>query len=273
MTPSEVGAGVLVVVGVVGVLCLLGAVVFQAGWTRGRQGLWPVFWLGALTFAVTQLVIRIPMVTVVLPKLPEWQALLRQGMLAALVLGFVTAVLAETGRLLVMSSIMRPQRHSHRGGVSFGLGYGGAEAAIGVGLNLIWVLLLGIMVRAGQWEGITAGLAPEAAAAVQGQLSGVTVVGVLAGGLERVFLIAFQVALSVWVLLGVVRDTPAKAWGTAVLIHGTVNFVAGAALTVWAWPVLAVQVLLGVVAVAAVLWVVRAQRKFLALTPVPQPTR
>lgn len=211
---------------------------------------------------MSQLLTRIPLITGVLPALPEWRALLGNALLAAAVLSVSAALFEETGRLLVMSTVMRRARRSHADGVSFGLGHGGLEAFVLVGLGLASVLALGIAVRAGQWDALTAGMSDEGIAALRTQLGAVSASAAVTGALERVFAVALHVGLSVLVLLGVVRGRPLIAWAAAMAVHGVVNFVAVVALTVWGWPALAVEGLLFLVAVAAVVWVVRARRAF-----------
>ncbi|WP_432557825.1 YhfC family glutamic-type intramembrane protease [Granulicoccus sp. GXG6511] len=262
MLPSDVSGSGLIAVGLVALLCLLGPLLVQIFWARGRRWLWAGFGLGVLTFTVTQLLIRIPLITVVLPVLPEWQALLSHAVWAALVLSFSAAVFEETGRLLVLTLFFRTRRRTQADGVAFGLGHGGIEAFVLVGLSLVGVLVMGILVKAGQWGSLTATMPPEAAAALQSQLGAVTVLAATAGGLERVAAVALHVGLSVLVLLGVERGRPVAAWLLAMLIHGVANFVAVVALTVWGWPVLAVEALLLVVAAIAIAWVVRIRPAF-----------
>lgn len=267
MQPSDVSLPGLLTVGVVALVCLAGPLVVQARWARGRRWLWGAFGLGVLTFAVTQLLTRIPLLTAVLPALPEWRALLGNAVLSAVILSVSAALFEETGRLVVMSAFLRRERRTHADGVSFGLGHGGLEAFVLVGLSLAGVLVLGIAVRAGQWDALTAAMPPEAVAALGDQLAALTVLAPVAGALERVFAVALHVGLSVLILLGVVRGRPVVAWILALTVHAVVNLMAVLALTVWRWPVLAVEGLLLVVAVAAVVWVVRARAAFPAGSP------
>ncbi|MDO5683541.1 MAG: YhfC family glutamic-type intramembrane protease [Propionibacteriaceae bacterium] len=262
MQPTDVSTGALVVVGVVALLCLIGPVLVQARWARGRHWLWTSFGLGILTFAVTQLLTRIPLITSVLPVLPEWRALLSHAVLAALVLGFSAALFEETGRLIVMSTVLKRHRRTHADGVAFGLGHGGLEAFVLVGLSLAGVLVLGIMVKMGRWGALAATMPPDAAAALATQLGGVSVLGAVAGGLERFSAIALHIALSVLVLLGIVRGKAGAAWLLAMVIHGGVNFIAVVALSVLGWPVLAVEGLLLGVAAISIAWVIRSRTRF-----------
>ena len=262
MQPTDVSTASLVAVGVVALFCLLGAVTVQIVWARRRRWLWISFGLGVFTFTVTQLLTRIPLVTAVLPALPEWRALLSNAWVAAIVLSFSAALSEETGRLIVMSTLLRRNRRTHADGVAFGLGHGGWEAFVLIGLSMVSVLVLGVMAKTGQWETLTATMPGEAAEALRVQLSELTVPAVVAGGLERVSAIALHIGLSVLVLLGVVRGRPGRAWLVALLVHGVVNLIATVALTIWGWPLFAIEGMLLVVGALSIAWVLRARSAF-----------
>ena len=109
------------------------------------QEVWTAAFFGAIGFVVTQLLIRIPILSTVyvvqfLSSLPP---LFRYFALA------LTAGLFETtGRLLVFL-IPLNRRSSYEDGLSAGIGHGWVEAAILVGLNNIFNLLTLILYQAG----------------------------------------------------------------------------------------------------------------------------
>ena len=260
MTP-QISIAVLLALGVVGLACLLGPLIVQFVWARHRPWLWASFAYGALTFAVSQLLTRIPLITNVLPVLPEWQAILANAVLSAVILGFSAGLFEETGRLIVMGTFFR-KRRTHADGVSFGLGHGGLEAGALVGLGMLSLAVLGLVVRSGGWANLAAGMPPEAAAGLAGQLGGLTVGGALLGGVERVAAMVLHVALSLLVLLGITRGRGVLAWLLAILVHGTVNTAAVLALTVAGLPAAAVEAGLTVVAVGLLVWIVRIRGLF-----------
>lgn len=159
MTP-QISIAVLLALGVVGLACLLGPLIVQFVWARHRPWLWASFAYGALTFAVSQLLTRIPLITNVLPVLPEWQAILANAVLSAVILGFSAGLFEETGRLIVMGTFFR-KRRTHADGVSFGLGHGGLEAGALVGLGMLSLAVLGLVVRSGGWANLAAGMPPR----------------------------------------------------------------------------------------------------------------
>lgn len=260
MTP-QISTAALLALGFVGLLCILGPLVVQFVWARRRPWLWAAFALGALTFAVSQLLTRIPLITSVLPVLPEWQAILANAVLSAVILGFSAGLFEETGRLIVMGTFFK-NRRTHADGVSFGLGHGGLEAGALVGLGMLSLAVLGLVVRSGGWENIAGGLPPEAAAGLAQQLEGLTVSGALLGGVERVAALILHIALSLLILLGVTRGRGVAAWLLATLIHGTVNTGAVLALTVAGLPTAAVEAGLTVVAVGLLIWIIRVRGLF-----------
>lgn len=257
----QVSPGALVALGLVGLACLLGPLAVQFFRARGRPWLWASFAFGVLTFAVSQLFTRIPLVTGLLPVLPEWQAVLANAVLSAVILGFSAGLFEETGRLIVMGMFFK-NRRTHADGVSFGLGHGGLEAAVLVGLGMLSMAVLGLIVQSGGWDSIVAGAPPQAVEALRQQLGRLTAVGALLGGVERVTAVILHIALSLLILLGISRGRGVLAWLVAIVVHGGVNTAAVLALTVAGLPAVAVEAGLVVVAIGLLVWIVWIRRAF-----------
>ena len=139
--------------------------------------IWKPILFGALTFTVFQVLIRIPLLSLVLPN-QEWFVRLSsaQPVLYALFLGVTAALFEEGGRLLVMLLIMKKQR-SASDGIAFGIGHGGIEAILLVGISSIVLLFT------------PTELASSAAIA--------------ASGVERLSTLAIQIGFSVMVMKSV----------------------------------------------------------------------
>ncbi|MGC3953656.1 MAG: YhfC family glutamic-type intramembrane protease [Propionicimonas sp.] len=236
------------------------------GWLASRRnpaggrrwpGIWRAFWAGALAFITSQLLIRIPLMSLVVPGLdPHLSGFLLSGPVAS----YSAGLFEETGRLVLMLLAMKAF-HRWIDGVGFGFGHGGIEAIVLVGLTMASNLALAVMINAGQWPAIAASLPPEAANQVFDALTGSAPPTFLLAGVERLSAISLHVACSVVVLAGVVHRRKALAWLVAVVLHGSFNLVAILGVAA-GWPALLVETALA--AIAVVLWfgILRARRWF-----------
>lgn len=139
---------------------------------------WQAVLAGCLTFIVFQLCIRISVIQVVLPK-TSWYTLLSvtNPIFYALFLGVTAGLAEELGRYIVMKLFMK-KNHSFVSAIAFGIGHGGIEAILLVGINGLLSLFIST-------TGVTAGY-------------------VLASGVERIFAMTIHIACSIIVMKGVI---------------------------------------------------------------------
>ncbi|MEA4893885.1 MAG: YhfC family glutamic-type intramembrane protease [Oscillospiraceae bacterium] len=105
-----------------------------------RKGIWKPILFGALTFIVFQVLTRIPLIQLVLPY-QAWYITLAntQPIICALFLGGTAALFEEGGRYLVMALFLKKNR-STSDGIAFGVGHGGIEAVLLVGIGAVIML-------------------------------------------------------------------------------------------------------------------------------------
>ncbi len=226
------------------------------------------FAAGMLAFAGSQVLTRIPLMAWLSTQSAPWA----QWLVSAPVASFSAGLFEETGRLLVMLWLLR-RFHRWIDGVSFGLGHGGLEAILLIGLTQLSNLGLALMINSGQ----TAALDQLPAASRERVVTALTQTAPLdfyLAGVERIAAIGLHVGLSVLVLWGIVAGRRALAWAVAVAIHGVCNLAAvllarsglpGAAL-------LAEGALLVLVAAFWALFVWRS-RPWFPVAPEPPPAR
>ncbi len=105
-----------------------------------RKGIWKPILFGTLTFVVFQVLTRIPLLQLVLPNQPWFITLANtQPILYGLFLGSTAALFEEGGRYVVMSLFLKKHK-SPSDGIAFGVGHGGIEAILLVGISAIMVL-------------------------------------------------------------------------------------------------------------------------------------
>jgi uncharacterized membrane protein YhfC len=176
---------------------------------KRKKYLVPVL-LGVLTFSVFQVLTRIPALS--LMGQTAWYTMftMKHPMLNALFLGATAGLFEEGGRWIVMRLFMSKRRRVSDG-IAFGIGHGGLEAVLLVGINAAAILII--------YGGSTA--------------PGMT----FAGGVERIFTLVLHVGWSVMVLKSVTQKKPlwlllAFATHTAVDYAAVMFGVTGASILV-----------------------------------------
>ena len=109
--------------------------------SREKRILKPIL-LGAATFFVFQILIRIPLIQIVLPNIPWYLKLgSTQPFMYALFLGITAALVEELGRYIVMIVCLKKDI-CVLDGIGFGIGHGGIEAILLVGVNALITIIL-----------------------------------------------------------------------------------------------------------------------------------
>ena len=97
-----------------------------------KKGIWKAFFSGALAFIVSQLLIRIPILQLLVPRYAWYGALQLYPWLYGLFLGLTAGLAEETARLAAIRLFLKEQTGKEYG-LAFGLGHGGIEAMLLVG--------------------------------------------------------------------------------------------------------------------------------------------
>lgn len=172
------------------------------------MGEWRLFFIGALAFFISQICIRIPILTLVLPQFPWFQVLSFQPWAYGLFLGGTAALFEEGARWIAMALMERRRgRRSNmeteglaclKDGVVFGLGHGGIEAMLLVGLNAVVLLVMAV-------TGLQS-LPADAGSA-------------FAAGAERIFTLTFHIGASVIMMYGVRMGKAGRCFLLAFILH------------------------------------------------------
>lgn len=249
------------------VIVLLGPVLW--GWYVQRKtgASWKVWMWGALTFFVSQIVLRTPLLlglTLLLQQLNlDWSA--DQSFWFNLVFLTLTAALFEEGGRWLMMRWRHKDILQWRDGVMFGAGHGGIEAMLLVGFASINNVVLLSMV-----DTILASVPAEQLSLVQSQITQLQTVtwDLIALSLwERLLAIIFHTAASLLVLKSV-RERKALWWWVAFWLHVLLN---GIALLVMrysgTWQTELALTLFSVISIGVIWW--SYQRRELEPLPLP----
>lgn len=226
-------------------------------WRRRSGAPWRALWTGALVFFVSQVVLRVP-----------WQAPLavylskKTGGSGALWTGFLllscltAGLFEETGRFVAYRTLLKNERNP-RAAVFYGIGHGGIESVLFVGLSLAGLLIAAHLAAAGA---IPAGPGLDA---VRKQVADLTPAAGLAAGFERVSAIGLHIALSLVVLQVFTRGALRWLW-TAIALHAATNATAVLLLKpLGIWPT---EVLLFLIAGGILAWAIRLARDVVGTT-------
>lgn len=214
-----------------------------------RGGSWKSFLVGAGTFILFALVLEPVLHRLVLGS--GAGAALRENIwLYGLYGGLMAGIFEETGRFLAFRYLLRhtPGRIT---ALSYGIGHGGSEAFLLVGLTMAANLSLGLTYASG------AALPAETAAMAE-TLIATPAWMFLWAGFERLTAMALHVSLSVLVSAAV-RTGKRLLFPAAVLLHAAVDF--AAVVSAAYLPVAATETLVLLLTVLAAVWAARCYRK------------
>ncbi len=216
--------------------------------------------VGAAVFIIFQLLTRIPLLGV-LARQPWYEPLAQNLFFNAVIIGGLTAGLfEETGRYLGFRYILKNEL-SWENGIAYGIGHGGFEAMGLVGLNFINNIVLSLMINSGIFDSM---IVPQIGEAAAGQIKNILIttppVDFLFGGLERIFTLTVQLALSLIVLYAVMKRK-AIFLLLAILLHAAVNAPA-VILLVQGFGTWAAELYLFLLAAAATVFVVKSKGLF-----------
>ncbi len=154
---------------------------------RRKKGMGKAFLPGALAFVISQLLIRIPLLKFVLPQYAWYGVLQLNPWTYGLFLGLTAGLFEETARWIAICFFLKGKQEREHG-LAFGLGHGGIEAIVLVGVPLLGAALQ---------------LFTDKAA-----LPFVGAGSLFIIGIERLFAITFHVGASLLVMYGVRRRKP-----------------------------------------------------------------
>jgi uncharacterized membrane protein YhfC len=216
---------------------------------------------GALAFYVSQMLIRIPLLQFGLPFLQKQGIEINGGFLYLLALSLSAGLFEETARVGAFRLLIK-ERRTWASGVAFGIGHGGIEAILLVGMTYVNNLVFSTLYNQGTLNVFLEGkVPPETVSAIVSALTGTSADQFFAAGLERLMTMAIHIALSLIVLEGILKGHTWLFWLLAVLLHGGVNLMSSglvaAGFGIW-WS----ESALLVVAAIAVMYVFTSKRRF-----------
>ena len=195
--------------------------------------------VGAATFVLFALILEKTIqnalvfpTTMGLPDHAASQFINARPILWALVLGLFPGVFEETGRFMAFKTVLRNRRNRETS-ISYGIGHGGIEVILVLGINYIVYIVYAVMINTGTFQGIidqVAEQAPfqeEAIRALADQLAVFSFADIGTGMFERVFAFLFHVGASILVFYAARDKGRLLLYPLAILLHTALDSLAG----------------------------------------------
>ena len=225
-------------------------------WVRKKHEPFKTVLVGAVIFFLFVTILEKPIQALVITGEHPVAAFLNANPVWwALVVGLFPGVFEETGRLFAFKAILK-NRKNRETAISYGVGHGGMEVIMLLGVNYAAYLAYAAMINSGTFGTVieqAAAKAPEQAETLRTlaqQLSGLTIGGVGLGLLERGFAFLFHIGASILVFYACRDRRRFWLYPLAIVLHTALDFIAGLTIAkVVTIPTLALEGIIGVFAV------------------------
>ena len=140
--------------------------------------------------------------------------------------GLMAGLFEETGRFLAFKTVLKKYQGKDVNALMYGAGHGGIEAAILLGMTMVNNLTYSVMINTGSSDTLLAPLTGELKAQVQSAIQALITTPsyqFLLGGVERIFAVALQIALSVLVWFAAKKSGKRWLFPAAIALHALVD--------------------------------------------------
>lgn len=182
---------------------------------------WRLILTGLSVFSVTQVFIRMPLLSLL--STTDWYAGIAQNLwLSGILLALSAALLENWGRYFG-ARFFAKGCSSYRDGLAYGLGHGGIEAFIVVGMNSFNNLYLALAINNGTLDAMAENATAEQIEVVRSALIDTPASQFFMAGVERLMVMIIQIALSVVVFYAIRTGRKSYVWA-AVAAHFVVDY-------------------------------------------------
>lgn len=193
------------------------------------KGIWSAWLLGAAGFFVMQIIIRTPTLNLLATTQGFTSFATEHFVLYCLIMAFTAALFEVIGRYAVAKFMSKNLTFER--GIAAGLGHGGIEAIVIIGMTYLNNLVYISMINSGTFDGVveqTAALGVDTTSllAIKDNLLNMNSAMFLLAGYERILTMILHVALSLAVCYFVSRKEDWKGILICLICHCFVDFVA-----------------------------------------------
>ena len=252
MVLTKVGSQAFLALGLGALLAFVLPLGIALAWKFIKKEKFTTILVGAATFLLFAFILEKPLQALVISvDHPVSRFLTSHPVCWALVVGLFPGIFEETGRLMAFKTLLK-NRNNKETSISYGIGHGGFEVMIVLGLNYIIYLSYAFMINAGMFQTLIDQVyaqAPEQVDALYtmaNQIAHITIPDIGMGFLERAFALLFHIGASILVFYACKENGRFILYPIAILLHTAMDFIAGLAMIdVIQLPVLAVEGIFG----------------------------
>jgi uncharacterized membrane protein YhfC len=156
---------------------------------------------------------------------------LRETPVVYIIYGILMAGIFEETARFISFNILKKKYNGIGTGLAYGVGHGGIEAVLLVGLSMVNAIITGIIVNMGKIETITGKLQGAALEQTNSQIAALATAApylFLVSGIERIFAIGTQISLSVIVFYAVYGRNKKWLFPLAIILHAIIDIPAAA---------------------------------------------
>ena len=193
--------------------------------------------IGAATFLLFALILEKPVQNVLafptamgLPEHAVSRFLSANPVLLALVAGLFPGVFEETGRLIAFRTVLR-KRKNRETSISFGIGHGGFEVILILGLTYIQYIAYAVMLNTGTFGTVVdqvVSQAPEQLGSIESVVSlltGFSFADLSIAFVERIFAVLFHIGASIFVFYACKDKKRFWLYPLAIILHTGMDFI------------------------------------------------
>lgn len=236
---ATIGREQFMAMGLGALLAVIVPIAIALIWKFRKHEKFTTILVGAATFVLFALILEKPIqnalvfpTTMGLPDHAVSQFINARPILWAIVLGLFPGVFEETGRFIAFKTVLRNRRNRETS-ISYGIGHGGIEVVLVLGITYITYIVYAVMINNGMFQGLVdqvTAQAPDQAGAIYtlaDQLAVLSFADVGVGMFERIFAFLFHVGASILVFYAA-RDR-GRLWlyPLAILLHTALDSLAG----------------------------------------------
>jgi uncharacterized membrane protein YhfC len=224
---------------------------------KGSFGVWIA---GALGFIVPQILIRIPVLNFLSGTNFYNDLASNNPYIFVFILALTAALFEACGRLVVLRVVFK-NRLSYMTGFAAGLGHGGAESIVLVGLTYINNIIYSLLINSGRLDTVMPDT--DMADGVKQAIASVSPELFLMAGFERVFTMAVHVILSLILAYFIFKGHTVIGFLLTVFIHFLMDFSVGVMqiLKASSWTIQGAIAAFGVLGVIGIIYIRRLFRE------------
>jgi len=251
----------IICMGVTALIAFVVPIVLAIYFVRAKHGELVPILVGAAVFIVFALVLESLVHNVFLLHTGVGGKVYANPWLFAIYGGIMAGLFEETGRFTAFKTVLRKKQGNDANALTYGVGHGGCEAILLVGLSYISNIYLAVLINAGMADMLTASLDGDLLAQMQAALDSLIYAPptlFLAAGIERISAIFLHIALSVLVWFAAKDAKQRLLFPIAIGLHALVDIVAAACssmgVNAWLLELLVAAMCAGVVFYAWRVW-------------------